>query len=719
VLFALCIVLTLSFIAFVVARNALEKRTLAQLSAVVAAKEDMLEQSLQRNREQSVILASREEIIAAARHESLMAPQRLLDEMRQEHMPILGVTVFDAQGAVLSWAGTPVNDPVLTDTTTVLRPNIGITGWEAYDVFSPIRSHGVRIGILGMRYDAVPILESILTVSSLGKSGEILLGMEDKEEELVLLHHRYQMQEHRPLWLGNIDEQQAYGLPLAQAVKGQEGLRKAEDYTGTDVYAAYRTLPSLGWGLVAKVAVSEALQDTVRLAWILGAVGIVLALGAGLIAYLLAGRFTSPIRRLSTIMARLGPDHWSFRRTVHTGDEVEILDCVAYDMAQRLKVMYGNLEEEVTARTKELREQYAKDRAILESIQHGVIMVDRAGSIVEMNTSASAMLGLPMSEVVGNNIEKVMPFSCRHELRTGKGHPIERALRTGKPFRADTNAHMNIVRQDATLLPVSIIVTPLLEGRRLLGAVIVFQDMTEERRADYIKSEFISLASHQLRTPLSTIRWYLEILSDEKNKTLTTIQRESLKEMQFASQRMSNLIDTLLSASRLEGGAINPKAKRVNIAALLRDITEELQSLSKDAKISCDIRIPQKACMVSIDPVLLHVIMQNLFSNAVKYSRQGDTVTIGFKQTARQIKITVADTGIGIPQGEQKRVFERLFRARNAVAIDTDGSGLGLYIAKMILEIMGGSITFKSKENEGTTFTITLPRTYVRQSSAK
>ncbi len=632
--------------------------------------------------------------------------------MREEHIPILGITVFDNAGARVKGVGTSVTQPPSEVVGTVLRPVISERGWQAYEVFSPVLSSHGSVGTVGVRYDAFSLLERILSVSSVGETGETLLGIE-QEGGLVLLHHNFQLSDGRPLLLGNLEEQYGYGAPLAQAVHGEEGLRRAEDYAGRKVFAAYRTLPSLGWGLVVKVERAEALRETVTLARFLMAVGLFLTLGAGIVALLLARRFTSPIVRLSSRMLKLGPGHWGFRRSVHTGDEIEVLDRVVKDLAERLQKVYSNLEGEVAQRTKELREQYAKDRAILQSIQHGVVVIDRVGTIIDVNNSAGKLLGHKVSTLIGTDVCKQIYFHQHRKPLEGRDCPVRKVLKNHRTFRADTHVHLNIMRTDKTLLPVRLIVPPLVEKNKLLGAVVVFQDTKEERRAVDIKTEFISLASHQLRTPLSTIRWYLEILSDEKNDNLTSVQRESVKEMQNASRRMSDLVETLLSASRLEGekGSITPKKKRVNITAYITDIAQEFRSLAKDSKIACSVDIPKKIIMVTIDPILLHVAFQNIFSNAVKYSSEGDSVAISLLEKRNSVEISVQDTGIGIPKGEQHRMFERLFRAHNAAIVDTDGSGLGLYISKMVVETMGGSISFKSIEGEGTTFTVRLPLT--------
>jgi len=136
----------------------------------------------------------------------------------------------------------------------------------------------------------------------------------------------------------------------------------------------------------------------------------------------------------------------------------------------------------------------------------------------------------------------------------------------------------------------------------------------------------------------------------------------------------------------------------------------ELRSMAKDKKIGCRISIPDEECITSTDPILLHVVFQNLFSNAVKYTPEGGELSIGLEEGPSTIKISISDNGIGITSKDQKRMFEKLFRGDNATQIDTDGNGLGLYISKMIIDSLKGTITFSSEEGKGTTFTIELPK---------
>jgi len=709
VLFAACIVVTLSVVSFVVAKGFLEQRVLAQLSSIVSAKEDLVEHVLTNDRARNALLATREEVRSILKNKRSEGDiNEMYGRMREEHLPVLGMVVYNLSGEKVASAGLSIaSDPPAVERTT-LHSIVDEFGWQEHVLFSPVYDEdGKHIGIVGVRYDSRPLLDTLLSVASVGKTGEVLLGSEH-EGELILLHHRFQPAGSKTLKLGKVDEQAEYGLPLALAVRGKEDLGKAEDYAGEDVYAAYRSLPSLGWGLVVKIEREEALEGTMRLAAFLAIIGIVLIISSGIVSYILAGRLTNPIVKLGKTMAKLGPGHWKFSRSTRTGDEVELLETVASDMAIRLQDTYERMEEIISDRTEELKKQYKTDRAILESIQHGIITVGKTGVIISANTAAAKMLGTEMTSMIGEEIEDILRFYQGKEDLNGDNNPIKKTLSSKSILQFDGNAHMNIEKSDGRYLPVRLVVAPLLDDGNIMGAVAVLQDVTEERKVDYIKSEFISLASHQLRTPLSTFQWYLELLNDGETK-FTDEQKESVKEMTKASKRMTNLIDTLLNAARLEGGNITPELKEVDMNELVEELTEELQSLTKDANLKPEINAPENIRSIRTDPILLNVVMQNLFSNSVKYSEEGKSIVFTVKEDGEYLVFSVKDFGLGIPEKDQTRIFERLYRATNVREVDTTGSGLGLFISRMIAKSLGGEIVFKSKENKGSEFILRLP----------
>jgi two-component system sensor histidine kinase VicK len=304
---------------------------------------------------------------------------------------------------------------------------------------------------------------------------------------------------------------------------------------------------------------------------------------------------------------------------------------------------------------------------------------------------------------------KSLPLRTHQKTFIGDNHPALRCLKQRQRFRQHPNTHLCIVRSDGTLLPVLLVVSPLIEKGKCTGGIAVFQDVTEERQLDYMKSEFIALASHQLRTPLSAILWYIELLVDNMSPKLNAEQRAYITEMHTSAKRMAGLIDALLQVSRLEGGDIQLNKKSVDMQRFLHDITEQSKDPAKDRGVALVFHSSRRSVKVRTDETLFSIVMQNILSNAVKYSKQSGQIVVTLDVRRGSAVILVEDSGIGIPEKEQQHLFQKLFRAENVHKVDATGSGLGLFISKMVMETLGGSISLKSKEGKGTTVTVRLP----------
>lgn len=477
-------------------------------------------------------------------------------------------------------------------------------------------------------------------------------------------------------------------------------------------------------GTVAYVLSQSALEDVVRATGIAAAdgeramgpglsmlarsitiVGALLVAFAAATAFLLARQVTTPLRLLADKVGALRPGEWQAARTVRTGDEVEVVDAALVDMAERLAVVYAHQEEEIAERTADLQRQYKLDRAILESIRYGVLAVDDRGIVTQSNPAATGMLG---ADADGKGIEDILALRAHHGLPLEGEHPVLSCLRTGKDFRATPSLRLSIERADKKILPIALSVAPLSDDGRVFGALVVFQDVTEERHLDYLKSEFITLASHQLRTPLSAIRWYAELLEDSK-EGFTEEQLSYVTEIDHSVRRMTALLGSLLHAARMEDERLHPQLHAINLTSLVADTVRDTQEIFEGSAIRYTLDVPKEPVQVLTDPVLLRVVMQNLLGNALKYSPKGSEVAIAVRREGDRAVLTVADAGLGIPESEQDRIFEKFFRAQNVRKIDTDGNGLGLYISKSIVDRLGGTLSFVSEENKGTTFTVSLP----------
>jgi PAS domain S-box-containing protein len=242
--------------------------------------------------------------------------------------------------------------------------------------------------------------------------------------------------------------------------------------------------------------------------------------------------------------------------------------------------------------------------------------------------------------------------------------------------------------------------------------MLTLVDITKQKMVDKAKTEFVSLASHQLRTPISTIKWNIGLLKmqlEHPEKT-TDSPMVVIEQVNDALERMDLLISDFLSASRFELGTLHPEYGDVILADFFQSVyTEHVPTGEvKGVTIIRDWESVQEP--IRSDTHLLHMMVSNLLGNAIKYTPTGGTVTVHAHGDIKQITITVRDTGMGIPESEQAMLFSKMFRASNARAQVIDGTGLGLYIVREAARTLGGDITFVSEEGKGSTFTIVLPK---------
>jgi signal transduction histidine kinase len=243
---------------------------------------------------------------------------------------------------------------------------------------------------------------------------------------------------------------------------------------------------------------------------------------------------------------------------------------------------------------------------------------------------------------------------------------------------------------------------------RPLSLVTLF-NVTKQKELDTARAEFVSLASHQLRTPLVGMKWNAELLTRDPAYPLEGVHAERAARLFRSIDRLGKLIDDFLSVSRFELGTLEAAPKPVMLDAFIKDLVLEQQPAWQALGHTIDLPSSPFGRTVLTDPDLLHMILGNFLSNAIKYTPAGGVIRWGIKTEGDVVSITVADTGIGIPVSEQSRLFTKMFRASNAQRVRVEGSGLGLYIAKRAAHILRGKISCASGEGVGSTFTLTLP----------
>lgn len=689
-------VLLLLVTVFAVARAEIARTTFLDLYVQATRKADLLEHTLVEQRRHVARLAGTSDLRERADIADVLGLMSLFVLGADGHVMAIGI---DGNPSIQ----VPAGIEAATTTAPAVLPRLGSHGLTSYWITHPLRG---GTGTLVAVFDAHTLLTQLLDADSsikiattevVYRSGDDILALHAMANDIT------------PLYIAPYAESWKHGTPAANAVSGIEGVGYARDFAGVDVLSAYKSSPTLKVGIITSIDYAIALAPVYRLAAAIFGAGLAVVALTLLLFWSMSRRVSAPLLKLQRKLSALRTHDWAYERDVFTGNEVEIVDAAAFELTQRLRGSYDALEEKVQERTRQLSDAYATDEAIFASMEHGLLVTDRDGRITHGNAAALALLG--ESRLVGSMVHDVLRLTDRdgQEL-IGDKHPVARVLASPAVARSLTDPGHSLVRKDGSSVAVQVAVSPIVRDREPTGAVILLRDTTEERKVERMKSEFITIASHQLRTPISSIRWYTEMLLEAGSAT--DEQRRNLQEISIANERMIRLVDELLNVTNLELGTIAVRSNQVvDLASVMRDIEASFHLEIDQKHLSLTRDGHNDGLELCTDPVLFRLIYTNLLSNAVKYTPEGGSVrvSVAVSDADKRASISVTDTGIGIPASEHHRVFQKLFRAENVKTTDTDGTGLGLYICKSAADAIGATLTFDSAEGKGTTFTLVLP----------
>ena len=344
-------------------------------------------------------------------------------------------------------------------------------------------------------------------------------------------------------------------------------------------------------------------------------------------------------------------------------------------------------------------------RAVIDSMGEGLISIDGEGLITAVNPYTLTALGFTEDELLGQWFSGTIVAVDQHRRPlTHLQRPVVRALTTGEAV----SEYTYYLRKDGSMMPVFLTVSATLIDGRPSGAIELFRDITADKQLDIAKEEFVSLASHQLRTPASGVRAILSMLADGDFGELTPKQLEYVTKASQANNRQLQIIEDILSAARIDSGKMELALERTDLAVLITEILAE-QASQFEAKAQHIVFKPKVRPVVWADAVKLRMVFDNLLSNASKYTLSGGTITVRLRASGNTAEIFVDDTGIGIPAEDHSRLFAKFSRIDNELSTLVGGSGLGLYLANSIVELHRGHLSVKSKPGQGSSFCVALP----------
>lgn len=359
---------------------------------------------------------------------------------------------------------------------------------------------------------------------------------------------------------------------------------------------------------------------------------------------------------------------------------------------------------------KKLNENLKQMQLAVENASDLIIITDPEGRIIYANKAIKSQLGLAPSKVIGKKasiLGKQMGRQFYQDL-----------WQTIKIDKNNFSGEITNLKANGKPMVFELNISPVLDANnKVMFFVAIERDCTAAKEMDRAKSEFISLASHQLRTPLTVISLATELLLKEEIVNAPKSMRDHMDQIHRNIAQMTALIDLFLNVSRIELGRLEINPEPLNLIDFSRQILENISLETASRKQTLKINLPINLPVINIDRNLLNIALENLLSNACKYTPKGGTIGFSLAKIGENIAFRISDTGRGIPKNQLPQLFTKMFRASNTS--DVKGIGLGLYITKNIIEQSKGKITIKTAENKGSTFSIFLPLTNKKRTKAK
>lgn len=410
---------------------------------------------------------------------------------------------------------------------------------------------------------------------------------------------------------------------------------------------------------------------------------------ASITSLIISLTITRPLQEMTKVSQKISKGDFSKKLKICRQDEIG-------QLANSLNLMSEELENKIRI----ISEDKDKMKVVLSSVIEGIIAIDKEGRIILFNNALKNMTDYSSDRVLGKFHWEIIRNNQLNEL-------LKEALQKGQPLTQEItifSPQEKIFRASAN---------PLTEKNEVWGAVVVLNDITEIKKLEKMRSEFVANVSHELRTPLTSIQGFVETLKDGAINDPGKAQY-FLAIIEKQSNRLNNLIEDILQLSKIESQEIIMNLQSINLRDLIDKAISEFKKKIEQKNHKIKINISPQLPLIKTDPEQIEVVFRNLLDNAIKYTPNGGEIYISAFEKAENIYIEVADNGIGISAEHLPRIFERFYRVDKDRSRKLGGTGLGLAIVKHIVQAHGGTIGVESKPGKGSKFFFTLPKNSVK-----
>ncbi|MBI2600794.1 PAS domain S-box protein [Candidatus Daviesbacteria bacterium] len=417
--------------------------------------------------------------------------------------------------------------------------------------------------------------------------------------------------------------------------------------------------------------------------------------------------FLKPLEKLFFTLKVISSGNIGTKAEIHSNDELGDISTALNQMMLSVKQVVDKVEEEKGI----LSSQTSKLNLILSSITDGIIAVDLHKNVLFANTAAQKITGFTLQEMINRPVDQFMKvFSKREEIMAKNYCPLSFSDQPSSPFTSDQS--LKLIGKDSKQTDIILSGLPITGNLQSnLGCILVIHDLTKESELEQMKLDFVSMASHELRTPLTSIIGYLKVFIDENRQKITKEELELLEKSLASAQRLYTLVINLLNVNKIERQRLVISPEPIDWSATLTKAVEDLQNQAKQKSIILSLTLPATPLpKVMADTTRITEVVNNLVSNAVNYTKSGGKVTVYTQTTPNEVITTIEDTGMGIPKEAIPRLFNKFFRAASTLDPNyKQGTGLGLYISKSIIDNLKGKIWVESEIGTGSKFHFSLP----------